>query len=57
VNLKRVSAITKKEFIQIVRDYRSLGLAIFNPILLLCLFGFALSLDVNNVPLVIWNQD
>jgi len=57
VNLRRVSAITKKEFIQIIRDYRSLGLAIFNPILLLCLFGFALSLDVNNVPLVIWNQD
>jgi len=57
VNLKRVSAITKKEFIQIIRDYRSLGLAIFNPILLLCLFGFALSLDVNNVPLIIWNQD
>ena len=57
MNLRRVSAITKKEFIQIIRDYRSLGLAIFNPILLLCLFGFALSLDVNNVPLVIWNQD
>ncbi len=57
MNLKRVSAITKKEFIQIIRDYRSLGLAIFNPILLLCLFGFALSLDVNNVPLIIWNQD
>jgi ABC-2 type transport system permease protein len=57
MNLKRVRAITKKEFIQIVRDYRSLGLAIFNPILLLCLFGFALSLDVNNVPLTIWNQD
>jgi ABC-2 type transport system permease protein len=57
VNLKRVSAITKKEFIQIIRDYRSLGLAIINPVLLLCLFGFALSLDVNNVPLAIWNQD
>ena len=57
MNLKRISAITKKEFIQIIRDYRSLGLAIFNPILLLCLFGFALSLDVNNVPLIIWNQD
>ncbi len=57
VNLKRVSTVTKKEFIQIIRDYRSLGLAIFNPILLLCLFGFALSLDVDNVPLVIWNQD
>lgn len=57
MNLRRVSAVAKKEFIQIVRDYRSLGLAIVNPILLLCLFGFALSLDVNNVPVAIWNQD
>ncbi|MCX5698071.1 MAG: ABC transporter permease [Candidatus Omnitrophica bacterium] len=57
MNLRRVSAITKKEFIQIVRDYRSLGLAIVIPIILLILFGFALSLDVDNIPLVIWNQD
>jgi ABC-2 type transport system permease protein len=57
VKLNRVSAITKKEFIQIIRDYRSLSLAIINPVILLCLFGFALSLDVNNVPLAIWNQD
>jgi len=57
VNLRRVSAITKKEFIQIVRDYRSLGLALINPVLLLCIFGFALSLDVNSVPMAIWNQD
>jgi ABC-2 type transport system permease protein len=57
VNLKRVSAITRKEFIQIIRDYRSLALALINPVILLCIFGFALSLDVNNVPLAIWNQD
>ena len=57
MNLKRVGAITKKEFVQIIRDYRSLGLALINPIILLCLFGFTLSLDVNNVPLAVWNQD
>ncbi|MCM8796399.1 MAG: ABC transporter permease [Candidatus Omnitrophica bacterium] len=57
MDLKRVNAIAKKEFIQIIRDYRSLGLAIFNPVILLCMFGFALSLDVNNVLLAIWNQD
>jgi len=57
VNLKRLRAITRKEFIQIVRDYRSLGLAIIIPIFLLIMFGFALSLDVDNVPLAIWNQD
>lgn len=54
---KRVVAIIKKEFLQIVRDYRSLGLAIVIPVVLLILFGFALSVDVNNIPLIIWNQD
>ena len=57
MNLKRLRAITRKEFIQIVRDYRSLGLAIIIPIFLLIMFGYALSLDVDNVPLAIWNQD
>lgn len=57
MNPRRVSAVTRKEFLQILRDYRSLGLAIFNPLILLCLFGFALSLDVDNVPLIIWNRD
>ncbi len=57
MNLKRVNAIARKEFIQIIRDYRSLGLAIFIPVLLLMLFGFALTLDVDNVPMIIWNQD
>ncbi len=57
VGFKRVNAIAKKEFIQIARDYRSLGLAIFIPVILLVLFGFALSLDVNSVPMIIWDQD
>ncbi len=57
MNLTRVKALTKKEFIQVARDYRSLTLALAIPILLLILFGFALSLDVDNVPLAIWDQD
>ncbi len=57
MNPLRVKAIAKKEFLQIARDPRSLALALFIPVLLLILFGFALSLDVDNVPLVIWDQD
>jgi ABC-2 type transport system permease protein len=57
MNLKRVSAVAKKEFIQIMRDARSLGMGIFLPVFLLLLFGFALTLDVDNVPMAIWNQD
>jgi ABC-2 type transport system permease protein len=57
MNLKRVKAITKKEFIQIIRDPRSLALGIFIPILLLILFGYALTLDVDNIPVAVWDQD
>jgi ABC-2 type transport system permease protein len=53
----RIKAVTKKEFIQIVRDPRSLGMAVAIPMLMLILFGYALTLDVDNVPLVIWDQD
>lgn len=58
VNVKpfRTWAIARKEFIHILRDPRSLGMAIAIPILLLVLFGYALSLDVDNVPTVIWDQ-
>lgn len=56
MNLRRVWAITRKEFIHIIRDPRSLGMAIAIPMLLLVLFGYALTLDVDNVPMVIWDQ-
>jgi len=52
----RVIAIARKEFIHIIRDPRSLGMAIVIPMLLLVLFGYALTLDVDNVPMVIWDQ-
>ncbi|MFA5144503.1 MAG: ABC transporter permease [Candidatus Omnitrophota bacterium] len=57
MNIKRVLAISNKEFIQIRRDPRSLGLALVIPILLLLIFGYGLSLDIDRVQTVVWNQD
>jgi ABC-2 type transport system permease protein len=57
MKLRRVNAVAKKEFLHIVRDPRSLGMAVAIPMLMLVLFGFALTVDVDNVPLVVWNQD
>lgn len=57
MRISRIKAVTVKEFIHILRDPRSLGMAIFIPMLLLLLFGYALSLDVDKVPLSIWDQD
>ena len=56
MKLVRVSAVARKEFIHIVRDPRSLGMAIAIPMLLLFLFGYALALDVDRVPLMVWDQ-
>ncbi|MDD5174718.1 MAG: ABC transporter permease, partial [Candidatus Omnitrophica bacterium] len=57
MNLRRTRAIFNKEFIQIWRDPRSLAMAFFIPMLLLVLFGYALSLDIDNIPMAVWNQD
>jgi len=56
MNATRVKAVAKKEFLHIFRDSRSLAMAIAIPMLLLVLFGSALTLDVDNVPVVIWDQ-
>lgn len=56
MNPLRVWAIARKEFIHILRDARSLGMAVAIPMLLLVLFGYALTLDVDNVPMVVWDQ-
>ncbi len=52
----RVRAVARKEMIHILRDPRSLGMGIAIPMLLLLLFGYALSLDVDNVPMMVWDQ-
>ncbi len=56
MNLRRLRAIARKEAIHIRRDPRSLGLAIGIPMLMLILFGYALTIDVDHVPLVVWDQ-
>ncbi|HMK36976.1 MAG TPA: ABC transporter permease, partial [Desulfomonilaceae bacterium] len=57
MNIYRTFAVARKEARQIIRDSRSLYLALGIPVLLMFLFGFALSLDVDNIPLAVWDQD
>jgi ABC-2 type transport system permease protein len=56
MNLRRLLAIARKEFLHIRRDPRSLAMAIAIPMLLILLFGYALTLDVDNVPIAVWDQ-
>ncbi len=56
INSRLVSLI-RKEFIQIVRDPRTLVLILFIPIMQLFLMGYAATTDVRNVSLVVFDQD
>lgn len=53
----RLTALIRKEFIQIFRDPRTLVLVIIMPVMQLFLLGYAATNDVRNVPLVIFDQD
>lgn len=57
MNTTRLFALIRKEFIQIIRDPRSLALIFFMPMVQLFLLGFAATNDVRNVPLVVLDRD
>jgi ABC-2 type transport system permease protein len=49
----RLRGLVRKEFLQIVRDPSSIAIAFIMPVALLLLFGYGLSLDVENVPVAL----
>ncbi|HKV41674.1 MAG TPA: ABC transporter permease [Blastocatellia bacterium] len=55
--MRRIVAQTRKEIIQIVRDRRTLLLALVLPQILLVLMGTAISLTVSDVPIVVQDFD
>ena len=57
MNTTRLFALIRKEFIQIIRDPRSLALIFFMPMVQLFLLGFAATNDVRNVPLAVLDRD
>jgi ABC-2 type transport system permease protein len=57
MNRVKIQAISRKEYYHLIRDFRSLYLAFIIPLLLIFLFGYALSLDVNNIRVVVVDHD
>jgi ABC-type Na+ efflux pump permease subunit len=51
--MRRVLAQTRKELTQFVRDWRTLLLALVLPLVLMILNGSAISLTVNNLPIIV----
>lgn len=55
--LRRIGALVRKETSQLVRDPSSIAIGIAMPLMLILLFGFALSLDVQNVSVAVVLED
>lgn len=53
---RRLAAVARKEFIHVLRDPRALGIAIVLPMIMLMIFGYALTMDLDRVPLAVWDQ-
>ena len=57
MNFRRARAMARKELLHIVRDPQSLMAALTQPLLVLLLFGYALSLDVDRIPTMIYDAN
>lgn len=55
--LTRVLAIASKEVLHVRRDVRTLYLALGMPVVLLLLFGYGVSFDIDEIPVVVVDQD
>lgn len=52
-HLRRIVAISRKEFLHIIHDSRSLMIIIVMPILQLIIFGYALNLEIQDISLAV----
>jgi ABC-2 type transport system permease protein len=52
-SLMRMRGLVRKEFLQVLRDPSSLAIAFVLPVMLLLLFGYGVSLDVEHVPIAL----
>ncbi|MDR0478038.1 MAG: ABC transporter permease [Desulfobulbaceae bacterium] len=53
---RRLVAIAHKESLHLLRDWRSLALALAMPLLLILVYGYALTFDLRHAPIVICDQ-
>ncbi len=55
--LRRIGALTRKELLAILKDPRSRIMLFVPPIMQCLIFGYAMNLDLNNVPYAVIDED
>lgn len=56
-NMRQLRALIKKEFLQIRRDPRTLGIILFAPVVMLILYGYAVNFDIRHIGVVVYDED
>jgi len=57
MRLRRIIAIARKEALQVVRDPRSLMIALLLPLMQMFMLGYGVNLDVEHIPLCAFDQE
>lgn len=57
MKLRRIKAIAVKESLQIVRDPRSLMIALLIPVMQMFMLGYSISLDVKHIPVCAYDRE
>lgn len=57
MNMTRLGAMARKELVQVLRDPRSLMIALLMPFVQMLLLGYGVSLDIKHVPLCTWDRE
>ncbi len=55
--MHRIKAIIWKEFIQIIRDPKTLTLIIVMPVMQLMIYGYGIDTDVKHLSTILYNED
>ena len=53
LSARRIRSLIRKEMLQVIRDPSSIAIALVLPVFLILLFGYALSLDVKDIPIAV----
>jgi ABC-2 type transport system permease protein len=57
MNIRRIAAIARKESLQVIRDPRSLMIALLLPLMQMFMLGYGVNLDVKHIPLCAFDQE
>ena len=56
-SLRRIAALIRKELLAVLKDARTRNMLLLQPVLQCLLFGYAATLDLNNVPYAVLDRD